>query len=183
MTMRKTLITAPTTEPVTLNDAKAFARIDCSEDDFLVSSFITQAREYAENYTNRKYGSQVWELTLDASEIAKCIKLEEFDVQSINSITIYDEDNVSSVIPTDEYDAYNNRILFDLGTYDLRLLDSMVINYTVGGGSTPDQVKLAIMQMVATWYENREALVSGTITAMVDGSVMANLSGYMIYSV
>lgn len=181
--MRKTLITSPTSEPVTLIDVKSFARIDCNEDDFLISSLITQAREYAENYTHRKFGSQVWEMTLDAVDITKCVKLEEYDVQLVSSITVYDKDNVSTVVPVSEYDLYTNRILFDLGTYDLRSLDSMVINYTVGGNIVPDAIKLAIMQMVATFYENRESVINGTISSMIDASAIVNMAGHTIYSV
>jgi uncharacterized phiE125 gp8 family phage protein len=181
--MRKTLITAPTIEPVSLTEAKTFARIDCDEDDPLVSSLITSAREYVERVTNRKYGSQLWELTLDKSEFETVLQLEEFDVQSVNSIKTYDDDDVETTIPTAEYDVYNNRIKFDLEPHDYRSLDTMIINYTVGGESVPIQIKFAIYQIITHWYENREAVLTGSINDVTHGTVMANLGGHIIYSV
>lgn len=181
--MRKTLITSPVTEPVTLAEAKAFARIDCADDDTLITSFITQARQYAEKFTKRRFGSQVWTLTLDRDEIMKCLQIEEFDVQTVNSITVYDEDDNATVVPVAEYGAYNNRIIFELASYTLRPLDAMVINYTVGGETIPEQVKLGILQIIATWYEFRESIISGTIVDIVPSGAMANLAPYIIYTI
>jgi hypothetical protein len=59
----------------------------------------------------------------------------------------------------------------------------MVINYTVGGNIVPDAIKLAIMQMVATFYENRESVINGTISSMIDASAIVNMAGHTIYSV
>lgn len=180
--MRKTLISTTPPEPVTLAEAKAFARIDCNDDDMLITSLITQAREFAENYTQRKYIAQAWEMTLDASEISNCIQLEHFDVSAVTSIKVYDEDDAESTIPTpSEYKVFNNRILFELGSYTYRDLDAMVIAYTIAG-TTPEQVKLAILQIIATLYEFRESDLAGSIISLVPAGTLANLGAHMIYT-
>lgn len=58
------LVTPPTSEPVTLVDIKAQARIDLDVDDDLLTSYIAMAREYCESATNRCFRPQSWRLTL-----------------------------------------------------------------------------------------------------------------------
>ncbi len=58
-------ITAPTVEPVTLDQFKAHARIDFSDDDGLIQVYLMAARQYAEKYTRRSFFPQQWQLTLD----------------------------------------------------------------------------------------------------------------------
>jgi hypothetical protein len=56
---------APASEPVTLAEAKLWARIDSTVDDALVTSLIAAARQYAEDYTSRAIITQSWRMTLD----------------------------------------------------------------------------------------------------------------------
>lgn len=42
----------PTTEPVTLAEAKTQLRVEFDEDDALISGYITAAREWAEGFLN-----------------------------------------------------------------------------------------------------------------------------------
>lgn len=60
-----TLVTAPALEPVTLADAKLFARISTSADDAIVTSLIQTAREWLETWTRRAFVTQTWKLALD----------------------------------------------------------------------------------------------------------------------
>jgi hypothetical protein len=59
------LITAPASEPVTLAEVKLYLRIDGSDDDTMLNNFITVARQIAEEYTNRKFINQTWDLWMD----------------------------------------------------------------------------------------------------------------------
>lgn len=60
------LLTAPTVEPVTLDEAKQWARIDTSADDVLISDLITEARQYAETVTRRQFCTATWKMSLDS---------------------------------------------------------------------------------------------------------------------
>jgi uncharacterized phiE125 gp8 family phage protein len=60
-----TLLTPPSLEPVLLADAKQQARIDTTDDDALVTSLITGARQWAERYTGRAFINQTWQMFLD----------------------------------------------------------------------------------------------------------------------
>jgi hypothetical protein len=59
------LVTAPATEPATIAEAKAHARIETSADDALLGAYITGARELVERTTGRALITQTWKLTLD----------------------------------------------------------------------------------------------------------------------
>ncbi len=56
---------APAAEPVTLADAKNWLRVDVTDDDSLITSMITEAREYVENHTGLALITQTWLYTLD----------------------------------------------------------------------------------------------------------------------
>src|SRR3954471_23227089 len=57
---------APAIEPVTLQEAKDFARVDGLEDDGLIASLIVTARQLAELATRRALITQTWVLKADA---------------------------------------------------------------------------------------------------------------------
>lgn len=59
------VVTAPTAEPVSVDDAKLYLRIDGDDDNSMVSALIVAAREYCEAFQNRAYVTQTLELTLD----------------------------------------------------------------------------------------------------------------------
>ncbi|MFD1304212.1 head-tail connector protein, partial [Methylobacterium marchantiae] len=59
------LITAPTAEPITLDEAKAHLRVEGTDDDAYITSLIAAARQSVESLTGRALMSQAWELALD----------------------------------------------------------------------------------------------------------------------
>jgi len=54
-----------TTEPVTLAEAKAFARVETTYEDAVIPSLITAARKVAENMTHRALARQTFEKVMD----------------------------------------------------------------------------------------------------------------------
>jgi len=59
------VITSPTSEPLTLEEAKLHLKVETDADDSLITSLITAARETAEIFTGRALASQVLEYILD----------------------------------------------------------------------------------------------------------------------
>jgi uncharacterized phiE125 gp8 family phage protein len=64
--MATRLITGPAAEPITLDEAKNHLRVDFSDDDDLISAIITAARVYCEQWTQRAFVTQTWELVIDS---------------------------------------------------------------------------------------------------------------------
>src|SRR5262249_25595806 len=56
---------APASEPLTLADAKQWARVETTDDDALITSLIVMAREYAETITQRQLLQATWVMTID----------------------------------------------------------------------------------------------------------------------
>lgn len=65
MSIALKLLTPPTTEPVSLSDAKAHLRVDGSDEDTLISMYIKAGREWCERYTGRVFMTQTWKMFLD----------------------------------------------------------------------------------------------------------------------
>ena len=59
------LVVPPTVEPVSLSLAKKHIRQDNPDDNYLIQSYIGAAREYCENFCNRAFYPQTYELYLD----------------------------------------------------------------------------------------------------------------------
>jgi uncharacterized phiE125 gp8 family phage protein len=59
------LVTPPTAEPVSLALAKQHLRVDYPDDDGYIPVLITAAREWCENYMQRRIFNQTWTRTLD----------------------------------------------------------------------------------------------------------------------
>ena len=61
------LVSAPAGEPITLLEAKQHLRVDVDDDDALIGSLITAARQAAETRTGRQLMTARWKLVLDAN--------------------------------------------------------------------------------------------------------------------
>ncbi len=63
--MGVSIITQPTVEPVSLEEAKLYLRVDATSEDDLISSLIQAAREYVETHTRRTLIYTTYRYTLD----------------------------------------------------------------------------------------------------------------------
>lgn len=95
------LITVPVTEPVETAAVKDWLRVVDARDDTLIEALIAAARQSAEDFQNRAYLQQTWQLTLDA--FPACILLERVPVQSVMSIEYIDETGVTQTVDTNAY--------------------------------------------------------------------------------
>lgn len=90
--MNALLYTAPTIEPITVEELILHLRGDSDEtiENDLLDSIIKAAREHIEDITGRALLSQVWEYYLDGWPDGDSIKLPFGNVQSVLSLTIAD---------------------------------------------------------------------------------------------
>src|SRR5688500_5745800 len=63
--MGLTQVTPPAIEPMALDDAKKYLRVDTADDDVLIKTLITAAREWVERYTGQALITQTWDYWLD----------------------------------------------------------------------------------------------------------------------
>ncbi|MBV8061582.1 MAG: phage head-tail connector protein [Alphaproteobacteria bacterium] len=186
------LVTPPAVEPVLLMDAKQQARIDTTADDALVTSLITAARQWVENYIGRALITQTWQMTFDTWPVASLpfwdgeregpvtafqnpgyVLLPRPPLLAVNSITYYDNSDNATVWDPSNYfvDTVHapGRVCLRLGAVwpvPMRLTNGIVIQYTAGYGSdgtyVPEAIKAAIRQIVTHWYEHRGEAATNT---------------------
>ncbi|HPC44646.1 MAG TPA: head-tail connector protein [Candidatus Latescibacteria bacterium] len=162
----------PAVEPVTLTEAKLFARIDTSDDDALISALITTARARSEMYTGRTWVHTIFDYYMDAQELASLnsgpIVLPTCPLKT-SSVTVkyYDYDGTENTFSASNYwvDLYSvpARLCLMLGqSYPsaIRENNGLKVTFTAGysadATSVPEAAKTAIKIMVADMYEHRE---------------------------
>lgn len=189
-----TLFTAPAAEPVSASEAKSHLRIDISDDDTLIGTYITAARVRVEQELNRALVTQTWELVLDGFPAGDRIRLPLPPLQSVTSVKYTDEDGVEATYSSANYlvdtDAEPGQIVLKSGvTWPavtlLREVAAVRIKFVAGYGlaaAVPEPIKLAIKLLVGTYYENREdTLVAQGVTVMrLPTGVRDLLSSYRV---
>jgi uncharacterized phiE125 gp8 family phage protein len=163
--MNLRLITAPATEPVSLATAKAYLRVDGSDDDTLITSLIKAAREKGEELSRRAFITQTWEQIIGAWPVHFRLKIYRPPLQSITSVKYLDSDSVEHTWTDYVTDIRGEPgvIVFKTLPGDALLESSAItVRFVAGYGSAdsnvPERLKTAILALVAHWYENRESL-------------------------
>ena len=166
------LNTAPTEEPVTVDEAKAQCRVDISDDDALIGSYITVARQWAESFRRQKFITQTWELYLDAFPGGgMLLRLPFGPVQSVSEIAYKaDGESTYTAVSSSNYvvDAISEPARIVLATNGSWPGDALVpvngvkITFVCGYGlatAVPESIQQAIKLIVGHLYENREDVV------------------------
>ena len=159
------LITAPTTYPVTLAEAKLHCKVDASDDDALITALITAATEVCEQKLGRAIMAQTWEVTLDA--FPDYVELTRTPVQSITSVKYYDTSGVEQTLSGSAYSFAQDDFGFArvdpvYGTEWPTARDqinAVAVRYVAGyanAAAVPEGIKQWVKLMVSTMYENRE---------------------------
>lgn len=169
---RTDVTVAPAVEPVALVDAKIHLRVDNADDDGYIMTLIQASREWAEDFTRRKFINTTVRLSLDA--FPEQIRLPFGKTQSVSSVDYYDEVGDTVILsPSVDY-------VVDSASEPARVVlaedaawpavqdipNAIRVTYVVGYGATavsvPAKVKQAILLVVGHLYENRENSISGT---------------------
>lgn len=180
--MGLSLITPPAAEPVTLAEAKSHCRVDIADDDALITSLITVARQQVEQETGLSLITQTWELTLDAfpdRQVAaeswryrdgtfpeSFIDLPRPPLASVVSVKYIDETGVEQTMSASNYKVITDRhpgrvaLAYDKSWPTARSEPNAVtIRYTAGygasGSSVPQSIRQWILLQIEHWYRNR----------------------------
>lgn len=171
--MSLTLVTAPTTEPVTLEEAKAHLRLDTDDDDALVRSLIVTARKWVEGQTHRALLTTVYDQYIDGGYPYRHemphIRLEANPVKSVASFQYETGASPMPTLAANQYVAvcrdHHSYIAPAYGATwpTVRVVpESIKIRFTAGYTTVPEPLKHAVLMLIAHWYENRETLGEGT---------------------
>lgn len=161
----------PDDEPVYVTDVKSHARIDISDDDFYISTLITAARKHIERMLNLAFITQTQVHYFERfPEDDAPIVLGVHPVQSITSIAYVDENGASQTWGASNYQSDLRRTppvirpAYNVSYPSTRddTLQAVTVTLSCGFGADGDYVpadlKLALLQTVAHWYERRESV-------------------------
>ena len=144
--MTSYLIAGPGEEPVSLAEAKAFARVDGSDEDALVGALIAAARLHVEGITGHALVTQTWRLVLSC----------------VNGLVV-----PLPVVPAAALvDAPAGAVLQGDSLLLAETVDELTVDYTAGygdAGDVPADLKQAVLTLVAYWYEHRDSVTTAPV--------------------
>lgn len=169
--LRLALASIPSVEPVSVSEARLHCRVDDTADDKLVANLIAAARRMAENYTRRVFITQSWTMYLDRWPCENYVELPKAPLAGVSSIVTYNDADSPTTFASSNYyvDVISKpgRVVLRSGaswpTYE-RVANGILITFVAGydaqPSNIPQDIRHAILMIVAHLYENRGDVVS-----------------------
>lgn len=145
---------------VSLEEAKAWLKVDYTEDDAIITMLIKSAYNWAEKFTNSSILERTLKATLDPFDYIKQMRLPYGPVNFVLGANFI-KDGVEE--PTDYFFYSDGR--FRLGLYSCLKSDSTLeVTYTAGlpVAEVEEAYKEAILKTVFSSYDIRGNEVTGT---------------------
>ena len=182
------VVTPATSNPITLTEAKTHLKVDTTADDTFITNLIRSATSSAQEYTNRFFIAttiqQVGDKWEDISNLFKSPLL------SVTNIKYVDTSGSEQTLNTDIYfvDDVNKPARIGLKPNQsfpeiIDRLNAVKVNYVVGNESADDvdeAIKQALLLTIGNWYQNRQAVVTGTIATELPMNAKFLLDQYKI---
>jgi uncharacterized phiE125 gp8 family phage protein len=159
------VVTEPSSEPITVDELKLWARIDGDDEDTMIEGLIKTVRKFAEDYTRRSFITQTRFILLD-TWYSNDIELPHAPVSAVTAVQIISESGDITVYDSDNYyiltEAEPARLIIKSGVAnplnDSREHGGYKIIYTCGYGGVddvPDGIKEGLKLWATHIYENR----------------------------
>ncbi|MFG1317759.1 head-tail connector protein [Xanthobacter autotrophicus] len=160
------LVAGPAAEPLTRAEAKAYLRIDHTDEDALLDALVTAARRRVEVETGRALMEQTWRFSLDAWPLRGIIPAPLSPVRQIVSATVAAADGTPVALPAGALALVGDRApaLFRVEparvSAPLARHGGIVITFTAGYGpgaaDVPADLVQAVRLLAAHFYEHRD---------------------------
>jgi uncharacterized phiE125 gp8 family phage protein len=159
----------PAAEPVSVAQAKAWARIERGDEDAVVAGLVQAARETVEQRTGLVLGQRPFRLVLDAVPGEGRIGVPRRPVTAVTGVRTFDAEGSETVRA-----AATVRIAGEGLVVDPELCGEggIEIEFTAGDDRVPEAVRQAILRIVAASYETRgmvgDAMQPAIVPAFAD---------------
>jgi uncharacterized phiE125 gp8 family phage protein len=190
--MSSILLSGPAVEPVTLDEAKAYLRVEHDDDDDVIAALIAGARVHVEAQTRRALITQSWRLIRDSWPGDGRILVLPAPLQALAAARVYRLDGSTQALDTEAFAvdaaAAPAVLAFAAGALPApgRIVAGIELDVEVGYGDAPadvpEDLRQAIRALVAHWYENRGLIATGGSVAVLPQSVAALLGTYRVLS-
>jgi uncharacterized phiE125 gp8 family phage protein len=148
--------TAPATEPLVLSDVKDYLKVSGSADDTIITNLIKTARERAEKFIGCSLITQSWKMSYD-QYTPSFARLYNGPVQSVTSVTVFNRDEVATVISSAAYYLTTAKkiLVFDANIVSQRIEIIYVAGYGTLASSVPSPIKQGMLAHIAAIYDGR----------------------------
>lgn len=179
------IITPPAVEPVTFDEVKLQVKLDVDDErDLIEGIYIPAAREDCEDFHGWSYVERTLEYVLDRWPSGDRIYLPRPPVQEIESVYYLNPDgeevSFTDWLPSLDGDpavllkpgcSWPTAKLYPAGAVRVRYVSGYPAKESDPCGNIPFAVKAAILQTVASYVENREAVAGrGHIPQRIPGT-------------
>jgi uncharacterized phiE125 gp8 family phage protein len=171
------LKTAAAVRVVTLEDAKAHSRVDFADDDAWFNTAILAVEDFMNGNAGvlgRAMVTQEWELYLDGFPLCDRIDIHLGPMQSVSAVEYRDATTGNYVLwPSTNYVVDNVSFEGCVAASEpwpsaKDEINSVRITFLAGYGAAssdiPARLRMAVLQMISHWYQNRESVNIGNIT-------------------
>ncbi len=142
----------PSAEPMTLAEIKTHLRLDSPEEDVLLTSLITTAREHLERETGLCLITQSWRLYLDRWPKDGIVRIEKSPVRVIDAVTVYEADGAAVEVSLEDHlldgEARPARLWLKNPPAPGQSINGIEIDFSAGfgeaGADVPDTLKRAM---------------------------------------
>jgi uncharacterized phiE125 gp8 family phage protein len=183
------LLSGPAVEPITLAEAKAYLRVEHSDDDLVIAAFIAAARIHVETQTRRALITQTWRIVRDAWPCDGKLSVSPSPLQQILAARVYETDGSTLPIDTQAFvaDKASAPAIVAFAAWSLpvpgRGVGGIEIDVRVGYGdagvNVPEPLRQALRVLVAHWYERRGVTAPGA-AAMLPLTMSALIAPYQV---
>lgn len=188
--MSLVVVTAPTVEPLTVDEVQAWCRVTESAEAETLEALISEARRHVETLLGRALAAQTLAARFDRFP-CWVITLERPPVTSVTSLQYVDADGATQTLDPSMY-------LVDLHSEPARItpaygevwpcarcqMNAVTVTYVAGYASAaavPGPIRRAIAMLAAHWYENREAVLVGASAAEMPMQVRDMLMPWKVW--
>lgn len=191
MTLQR--IEDPNELPVSLDDVRGHLALD--DDSPAMASQLTRligaAVRFYEKYTGRALLRQKWLLKLDGfPDQGGAIGLERPPVMSVDRIRYVDTSQVEQTLDPACYELDpQDEIGWLVPAYDfvwpetLDKVNAVSVEFTAGfvtASVVDENIQIALLLLIGHWFENREAVITGTIAVSAPLGVEDLLAPYRV---
>ncbi len=175
-------ITAPLTEPISLNGAKEFLRVDHGHEDALITDMIRAARERIEVMARTSLITRRRAFT-SSRLCATTLFINHSPIRFIHKVTLLDANDSVVDVPLSELfinrraspvsiQARGRALLSDYAIDPVAIVVELDAGYGAEKETVPMQLRQAVLLLLAQHYEHRDDALTRPVPMLVDALLM-----------